>query len=141
MELACNLRREDRAEVLASSGEDLLGAVLESMDSSTETLAWHTPLGVGAVCGVAPIRLLSDVAVIWALTSGAVDVYPIRYVKESRRLVRRWSAQYVELINFVDARYGKALKWARNLGFSIGEPEPFGTSGLMFRKISKKGGN
>jgi hypothetical protein len=45
---------------------------------------------------------------------------------------------YDILVNYVDNRYEAAIRWLRVLGFWVGEPEVYGTSGELFRPFVKK---
>lgn len=133
-ELAQRMRPGDEAEVRALGFSPLM-CVVESINSAPEAWSWVTSDGVGAIFGVTPLGLLSDTAIIWCLTAEPVNTHRVAYVKASKQMVKYYLTKYVKLINWVDARYIGALRWAAALGFKINEPLAFGLMGEPFCKI------
>lgn len=89
---------------------------------------------VACVWGVAP-GFEAGKPAAWMLTGHLVEVRPIAFFKECRREVSRLLERYGVLCNFVDARYTRALEWARRLGFVVGPAEPYGPHNLPHHSI------
>ena len=136
------MRPEDAAEVLASDGLSPVESIIQSWASSRETWTVRLNGEVAAMYGVALTpygTALTPVAVAWLLTTTAVDRHPVTFFKESKRIVKELAERYGVLTNFVDARYGKALNWARRLGFDVQQVITFGRNGEPFNPISYGG--
>jgi hypothetical protein len=63
----------------------------------------------------------------------AIDRHPIAFLRESRRLADAFDR---EVVNYVDARNVKAVKWFRWLGFAVSEPVPYGPAGVLFHRFT-----
>ncbi len=74
---------------------------------------------------------------VWAVFTRAIDRHPIAFLRESKRLADTFPC---EVVNFVDARNVKAVKWFRWLGFEVSEAEPFGMNGELFHRFSNRRG-
>lgn len=79
-----------------------------------------------------------DVGHPWLVGTPHLDRVPRSFLQETRRWVEEWKLQYRLLTNLVDADYTKAIRWLAWLGFEIGEPEPRGLNGAMFRTIEMR---
>jgi hypothetical protein len=132
------MRPEDAAEVMALDGCSPVEAIIESWASSKETWTGRINGEVAAMFGVAlhPMgSTLAPVGVAWALTTPVVDLYPVAFYRHSKRVVEGFAARHGMLINYVDARYGKAVAWLRRLGFVIHPPLKLGQNGELFHPI------
>jgi hypothetical protein len=54
-------------------------------------------------------------------------------LRESKRLAESFPC---EVVNYVDARNVRAVKWFKWLGFEVSEPEPFGLNGELFHRFT-----
>lgn len=70
--------------------------------------------------------------IAWALTGKAVDACPFGYLRHSRAAVKCLLDYCPVLHNQIDARYAKALRWAKWCGFTLGEPVGLPPYGLPF---------
>jgi hypothetical protein len=138
-ELAPIMRKEDMAEVAAADGFTAQDALETALGMSKEAWTARVHGEVMAIFGVADMNVLTGYAVPWALTSPVVDRYPKEFYYHSKRVVRIWRSRYAFLFNMIDARYEKALRWAKKIGFEVGEPQPFGKAGLPFCLITMRG--
>lgn len=75
----------------------------------------------------------ADHNVVWAVFSKAIDRHPIAFLRESRRLAQAFDCQ---IVNYVDARNVKAVKWFKWLGFEVCAPEPYGPHGALFHRFT-----
>jgi hypothetical protein len=136
--LAATMRADDAAEC-AAFGLTPLDALLESLRASE--VAWTLLLDgePAAMWGAEPLRrtLLSEpgAASAWALTGTAVERHRKEFARVSRAGVAALLARYPVLFADVDARYARALRWVRWLGFTVLPAVPFGASGEPFHPI------
>lgn len=133
--LAPMMRPEDVAEVLASGGYTPESALADALGMSSESFAVMLGAEVAALFGVAPVALLGGVGAVWMLTSRIVDECPVAFLRACRRELPRLLQRWPVLVNAIDARYSRALRWAAWAGFEVGDPVPFGTAGLPFHPI------
>jgi hypothetical protein len=54
---------------------------------------------------------------IWMLTTELVDKSPIKFLRESRRVVQEWSAEFGTLEGLVDSNFDTSARWLRWIGF------------------------
>lgn len=118
--LAETLRPEDWAECQAAGFTDRLETLKESLARSD--LAWALLLDgeVAALFGVCGEGL------VWFLTGEAFARHPFTVARLGREWVRALLEVYAQLGNYIDARYAKAIRFARLLGFQLGELTPYG---------------
>lgn len=76
-----------------------------------------------------------DYNIVWAVFTRAIERHPIAFLRESKRLALAFDRA---VINFVDARNVKAVKWFRWLGFEVSEPEPYGPQGVLFHRFTNR---
>lgn len=146
-ELARAMRKEDAAEVLASGGFSPRQALEVSLAHSTS--AWTVFFGpeVAAMWGVCPgpggSSLLggSEIGIAWALTGTAVDRSKRSFLRVSKVALAALLHDYAALVNYVDARYTAALRWARWLGFEVCPAVQFGHGALLFHPIIYRRGH
>lgn len=138
VEILPSLRREDLAEVEAE-GYAPMRKSLEMSLAMSGSQAWTVRRDgkIMAMWGVVEVNLLGGVAVPWALTTTEVDRHPKDFLRETLLSVRRLRSQYALLWNRVDARYTKALRWAKRAGFEVGSPITF--KGYTFCLITMRG--
>jgi hypothetical protein len=135
IQLAATMRQSDRDEILASHGFDPEGGVKRSIALSTDVWTGARGEEVLAVFGVAVLNALSGHGTVWALTSTVVDRYPVEFYRASRKVVTELRARYSLLTNAISCENKRALRWARRIGFTIGDPVPIGLAGQLFRRI------
>lgn len=129
-----NLREPDRRETEALGLRPLDAAVLSFYGSD---LCFTGCIdGVPSMLFGAGAPLLSDTAYVWAVGTPRCDRAPVAMVKVGRAVIARLLEVYPALENYCDARYVKAHRWLELLGFTLGEPEPYGPKRAMFRKLS-----
>lgn len=140
LEIASIMRDADIAEIYASSGKEPLEVLINSLAVSTESyLACYRGLPV-AVFGVVPadVSYLTDpkVGIVWMLTTEVVRQCPKAFWQECKRGLRLLLERWDVLLNAVDCRHEKALRWGSRLGFVFEPPESFGVHGLPFQRFS-----
>ena len=137
-EMAPRMRPEDAAEVLAADGHTPYEALEWALFASGPE-AWTFRLNgkIAAMWGAVPVSLLSGMAVPWLLTTDEIDKHPKTFIRCCREALIYLSRRYPTLINRVDVRYEKALRWARRMGFEVLSPEC--QHGYTFCTIIRKG--
>lgn len=54
---------------------------------------------------------------LWMLTTEAVDKNPVKFLRESRRVVKTWADEHGTLEGLVDSNFAVSVRWLRWLGF------------------------
>lgn len=134
-ELADNLREADAKEITCF-GISIREALAESNRHAQMS---KTALVNGVVAGIWGLNgiILGDVGQPWLLTSPICDQYPLQFVLLYRQEVRKMLEMYPRLENIVDNSYTRAVKVLELVGFKLGEPQPMGHTGAMFRSFWK----
>lgn len=133
--LARRLRAADKAEVTAQ-GLTPQQALVQSLRGSL--WARMAVLGGRPFCmwGVEAASLIGGVGYPWLLGSAVLDRFPRDFLRESRAGLAEMLETFERLDVFVDARYAKAVRWLRWLGFVAGEPVMFG--GVPFYPFERR---
>lgn len=125
-QLIVDLREADRQELIAS-GENPAEAVRRSVRESVWAVAIRFDGVLASLTGLAPIDgLLGSRASPWMLGTPHVDKYPSMIVRIGRWYCGVMLEQYPHLLNFVDARNTRSIRWLRRLGFTIHPAYVFG---------------
>lgn len=133
--ISTHLRKEDFDEVYAIKGDSPHYDVLRSWDlSAVRWMIFNKKALPAAVLGVITVNNYSDIGVPWFLGTDRMDNMKKFFITASRPVIKTMSSGYSTLINYVDARYIKTLRWLEWLGFVIEKPEPYGKLGLPFHK-------
>lgn len=133
-----NMRKADWDEVEAAAG-DVRAALLDGAEASLWVDACLINGELACVFGVAPLRgLLGKQAAPWMLGTPLIDKHPSVLITESKRYRDRMLSEYPHLLNCVDARNKKSIRWLRWLGFTIHPAEPYGEAQLPFHLFEMK---
>lgn len=132
-DLGPRLRKADRLEVRASSGREACGVLIDAVMAATQADAWSHKGKVLAISGLSPCKGAPHIGVIWMLGCKEMEQFPKEMMRGRREYVKKLLKGHDMLLNFVDNRNTAAQRWLKWLGFSIGEPQPFGVAGLPFR--------
>ena len=128
MEVASNLRPDDRREVEEGHGVDPF-VMITSKAQEGSCVYFNVPNGKTAgMAGVDPGGL------IWMLTTPAIEEYPVTFARESKRYVER---QKGLLWNIVDKRNTVHLKLLKFLGFKFLRKISHGPKQLSFIEFCK----
>ena len=134
-ELAANMSEADEDEVFAAVGLRPLAALERIMAGSRDPMTALADGAVAAMYGVESPSLLHPVGVPWLLSTDLTEKHWAKTARLSRQWVNDQRQRYDLLVNFVDARHYKALKWLGWLGFTILPPEPYGPYGMPFHRF------
>jgi hypothetical protein len=139
LQLYRNMRQADIDEVKASGGESVLVAIADSV--AVSSLCWAVDIDDSLCCmfGCAPIGgLLSRSAAPWMLATDVLDKHPLALMKTCRGYLSHMYSTYPHLLNYVDARNVKSVRWLRRIGFTILPAEPHGPLGMPFHKFEMR---
>ena len=138
-ELARTIRPADRVEVLSLTGGSTLQALLATLSTGDEAF---TALRAGKVVGVwgcGRACLMDPTGVPWLLTSRYAEDRPRELMEVSRNTVDLWREEYPLLRSYVDARYVRAQRWLKWLGFTLLPAVPMGPFGYPFHPFELRG--
>ena len=130
--LKSNLRNEDANEILRlgmTIQYSLWRGYRDSVYRKT-ALVDGVPAAMFGVLGT----LLGNKAQIWLMTTPDVyKVSPLRFARTYQEEVHKMLKIFQRLENFVDVEYHAAIRLLDIIGFNIGEPEPIGVGGAIYR--------
>lgn len=133
--VADRLHEEDAAEVWAwdhkSPHSHLAQSLLVSRDARAG-LADGLPI---LLWGVGQQTLTSDVGIPWALGTFAVPQHGRAIARGSREVVQQYRTWYKLMVNYVDARHRRAVRWLSWLGFTIDPAVPVGPDKVPFHRF------
>lgn len=137
-ELLRDLRQADYDEVLAASGE-VEATVRQSPEHSIWTLVGLMDGKLACVFGLAPLDgLLGRRGAPWMLGTHELDRHPGVLMRRCRGYVTGMLTHYPHLLNFVDARNARSIRWLKRLGFTIHPAIPYGAAQLPFHLFEMK---
>jgi hypothetical protein len=136
--LAPLLRAAEQAEVRATH-RDVEHAILVSIQASAIAVVTYIDDEPAGIWGVSDLSLLGDLAMPWALATDVADKKPKAFYRECKKIIAGLRQHRRNLINYVDGRHEKALRWAERIGFEVGDPVFFGNDRRPFYKISMGG--
>lgn len=134
--LVAHLRPGDRQELEASNGGDLHDAVRHALHISAHRWAMDIDGELALLGGVAVVSLLTGTASPWLLGTTVLDARGGVLTRVGLRYRDLASGLYPHLVNYVDARNVKSIRWLKRLGFTVAaEPVPHGPKGMPFYKF------
>lgn len=111
--VADTIRTEDARE-LKSLGLAPLEAIQSSLARSR--YAWTGTWKGVPVCVFGVVPISGNAARLWLLGSRRLDECKVAYMRTCRQKIKGILELYPVLVNAVDSRYGRALKWVERLG-------------------------
>ena len=132
-DLAPRLRRDDKWEVMCSSGLHSLDALTQSVQHST--MAWVALLDGRPEIMWGACRFPPDpsMGIVWLLSSEEMYRIPGRFVKESHIYVSKMFETFNTLFNYVYAGNMPSRKWLESMGFdAIKRDEEYGVGKQPF---------
>lgn len=134
LELEKNIRDEDRKEVEVTTSVPLTDTMEALIKRSEEAyVAVHDDKLV-AIFGVVEPSFVGGVGAPWVLSTKEVEKHKKTFMWGSKQILKSWMSKYPVLVCFIDARYKKALNWAKWMGFTIYPSKAYGESGLPFHR-------
>ncbi len=131
--LAPKLRKADKQECLAYTGQMPLSILHTALLHGDITLTLRTPEGkrIG-ICGVAPSPF-EKAGVIWMCATDAIMKHQMAFLRRSKSALDYLGADYDILHNCVDARNTVHIRWLKWMGFHfIKKHEAYGVEQRPF---------
>jgi hypothetical protein len=131
--IAGNIREADKDELWASACLSPESALWKSLGSSA--VAWTGLYDSIPVCmfGVASGSDLAGVGIPWMIGTNDLDRLAFAFLRRNKSKVQEMLDIFPRLMNYVDERNVRAIRWLAWLGFKIGEPVPYGPYQMPFR--------
>lgn len=135
--MAALLSDECKLEILRMGEGPVEQVLARTIDNSVEarTAFW----GNEFLCVFGIVQMLDGTACPWMVRTGNLARHKKILLRQSRLQVQQWRRQYPFLTNYVDARYGGAIRWLRWLGFDLGPEEMIGLNNAPFRRVTMTG--
>lgn len=134
-ELAANLREADREEVIAQTGRDPSEAIAHSIAMSSPCWTARIDGELAAIFGCAPVSLIGPIGMPWLLGTPVLDRHPRAVISYSRPYLAVMFDAYPQMLNWVDARNERSIRWLKALGFRFHDAAPHGPLGLPFHRF------
>lgn len=138
--IAPHMRREDIEEVI-SFGQSPTTALTYSWENSDDCAVVTIDGVIACALGVMRSGILGNSGMPWFLTTDVLNSFSAQkeLLKHSPQVVSVFMNSYDKLHNYVDARYEKAIRWLKWLGFEVG-PEIYNplTGGTLRRFVMEK---
>lgn len=131
--LADHLREGDRLEI-TGMGLEPKAAIRSSFQSAILRRTAFVDGEIAAMWGLGGV-MLSDEGTPWLLTTSAVERVPVSFLKVARHELNEMLKLRMILQNVVLASYEQACRLLEVLGFALGEAEPMGPHGVLYRRF------
>ncbi len=125
------------AEALFGEGKTE-SAVQDSINGSV--LCWTLVFEgqVAAIFGVAPVSLMGRDGLPWLIGTDLIEKHAGMFMKLSRQYIPRMAEVCPRLVNVVDVRNKRSIRWLKAMGFTLLDPIPVGASQLPFHPFFKE---
>jgi len=124
IEVALNLREDDRREVVEGHGKHPLSSAIAA---SQQPNSVHFTMPNGRIAGMAGV---GEGGLVWMLCTPAIHDYPISFAREAKRFIDSREEDY--LWNIVDKRNTVHLKLLKFLGFKFLRELEYGPNKVTF---------
>lgn len=137
--LSTTMREDDVAELEALELTPT-EALLTSWGRSTMSASMVLGGELAAMLGVWPVAaaataLGEEVWGIWLLSGEPVNRHKESFMQASVAILRALVQRYGTLVQMVDARYTKSVRWGQRLGFEVFPAVPYGPRGMPFHPV------
>ena len=133
--LLADIRPADLAEGEALGGAGQVPRMLaDSVKASVHPQTVEADGKVVCMFGVAPIGMLADQALVWMVGTSLVETNRRALTRIGRAYIARMLHAYPTLMNVVDQRNDKAIRWLKATGFTVHPAQPIG--GAMFHPFT-----
>lgn len=133
--VADHMRQADVVEVRSSHNWSPKTALIKSVTRSSHISCAVVDDEPIAIFGVACWLLLTGTASPWLLGTDELRHHRKVFITETRKGVQEMINLYPYLVNWVHCDNLASIIWLRSMGFTICDPEPYGTRGDLFCKF------
>ena len=139
--VAARMRKADIDEIWASSLQTPKEALQLAFDDNTYMQTGIVKGEPVCIWGVSMGSLIGPVGHPWMLGTEALEgPAGIAFLRRCRKPLKTMRHGYGTLLNYVDARNIKAIKWLRFMGFTVSkETEEYGALKLPFHRFEMEG--
>lgn len=130
-DIARNMRKMDVFELEAIGYTDREQAIREGMEGSEITMFFGHREKPVCIFGVSKENYAGG-RIIWCLGTDGIDECKKSFVKESRRILAEWTAEYGMLFNFVSVKNKRAIAWLKRMGAVFHDARPINANGDKF---------
>ena len=132
------MRPADIAECEASGHPNLLWTVKMSITMSSHCWTATVDGEVACIFGVGAVSLLGGQGCPWLLGTDHIDRNARVFIRRSVPYIHKMLEAYPHLLNFVDARNVRSIRWLRQVGFTVHDPVPHGPFHLPFHPFERR---
>lgn len=132
-----NVRQEDRREFECLRSLTVEQELRHSVGISEKAQAFVRGGRVVAIFG--EIKHDDRIGVPWLISTTEITKHRRAFLVACDREVAQMRKRHQVLINYTDARYAKALRWLRWLGFEMHDAIPYGANGEPFHPMTLRG--
>lgn len=133
--LVLDISPGDLAEIVAVSGLNYVKTIEDAIGVSTRCYSAFRGDKLLGIFGVAPYAALCGIGSPWALTTDECSRAGIFATKCARMLINVTEREYPRLLNYIDARQTRNIRWLKKLGYTIHDPERYGVADRLFHKF------
>jgi hypothetical protein len=132
LHVAENMRAEDRAEIMASSGMQPLECLVMSVSLSQYA---RSIVAKGKVIAILGLSTVGEIGIPWLLGTTDVSSNKKVFFAQAKKALGEMKSMAPFMTNYVLAANKKSVAFIKKLGFTITESLPFGVSGKNFYKF------
>jgi len=136
--MAPMMRPGDREEVWAAGGVGPLEGLEISLAASLYAWTWLIDDVPACMFGVGSPSILSGTGIPWLLSGELVNRHWRPFLSYYRPFLDRMRDDFTLLTNWVDARYGLAIRWLGWMGFEIMPPAPHGPFNILHHRFEMR---
>lgn len=130
--LAARMRAPDLAEIHAASGQPPLKVIQAAIAATDQPMTAFFDGELACIFGVAPLNFLAGQGAPWMLGSNQIDRHPGVFIKRCGDYIAEMASSYQHLLNYVDARNTRSIRWLKRMGFNFHDAVPYGVAQLPF---------
>lgn len=140
LHISMNARPDDISEIWASHNMRPLHAIEFGMNHGVAFtgLADGEPV---VVWGVIRQSYVPNMGIPWMIASAALDRndVAIAFLRRCREPLLEFLSEYDMLVNYVDTKNVRAIKWLKYMGFAVEDtPKPYGALKLPFHRFEMR---
>ena len=137
-EIAPLLRQSDAEEIRAAFGISAEDALVRSLKRAYVAMICHVDNKPLAVFGVGPLSVVTGTGCPWLVATDEIEHCKRDLLEASPQVIEQFHNLFQTLVNWVDARNKRTIRWLKWLGFHMEPAKPWGYAGLPFHKFTKR---
>lgn len=137
--MAEHMRKDDARELQASSCASAERSLYLCLHRSPHRWAMDVDGKLGLLGGISIHSLVTGVGSPWLMGTTELERVPGALTRVALRYRDLAIGLYPELVNYVDVRNRRAIKWLKRLGFTVHQdPIPYGPYRMPFYKFEMR---